>query len=389
MPRSYRTRLLLILAWAILPSAILLGVGIAWNAVAELGNMTLQQDAGSPRLKIEDSLFLGSLVLGQLLLLIGGLSILIRFVSLLNRKKPDAALAGLVAGFACGAGFYLVGAKLGVEFFCSLPDPGSLCGLAGVAGTGPLLAGLAMAGVTLLLWRSDPRASPGEPPRHPRQEPGSREGTVSMTRSNTRPIKPSFLKVILWTLATVVGIGLGSPVSGVIVPVLSIVPCTVLQGLLIQRWCGLRWHRWVLWSSLWAVPGGLLTTVLMIPAIVSGGGDPLQAWLWIVALSGVYGAALGIGGVLALKPVMPNALGWIPISALAWGAGVFSMQAMYGALNEAFRLSSRWTGLGVTATQQLLLGLVAGFVSASLASLFLRWPSRGERAQGGRPTSPS
>lgn len=219
-----------------------------------------------------------------------------------------------------------------------------------------------------------------------------------MTRTRATFLQPSLTKVMLWTLASGVGTGLGTllPLGGLVLPILSIVPCTVLQGLLMQRWCGLRWYRWALRCSLWAIPAGLLATVLMIPALF-GAFEPKHAMLLMHALALVYGAGLGIGGAQAVKPLIPNARGWIPISALAWMAGLLSMRWLFATLDpsggrlwrtlRSVGISDHSSAWGVSGTQQLLVGLTAGLVSASLTSLLLSRTARGAAGQRDRPDS--
>lgn len=50
-------------------------------------------------------------------------------------------------GNAClvGAAAFVAGAALGIAVFCASEDAGNLCGLGGIFGSGPLLAGVAIA----------------------------------------------------------------------------------------------------------------------------------------------------------------------------------------------------------------------------------------------------
>lgn len=65
----------------------------------------------------------------------------------LGRYLLGMLLAGVIALF--------VGAGLGIAVFCSSAKAGNLCGLGGLFGTGPLLAGIALA---VHAWRRMPRA---------------------------------------------------------------------------------------------------------------------------------------------------------------------------------------------------------------------------------------
>jgi hypothetical protein len=48
---------------------------------------------------------------------------------------------------------FVVGAGVGIAFFCSTSSAGNLCGLGGVFGTGPLAAGLCLGGQSVLsMW---------------------------------------------------------------------------------------------------------------------------------------------------------------------------------------------------------------------------------------------
>lgn len=68
--------------------------------------------------------------------------------ALLFRPAGQATPAGVLRQVAVVAGLgaagFAVGTALGIAAFCSSADGGNLCGLGGVFGTGPLLAGLCM-----------------------------------------------------------------------------------------------------------------------------------------------------------------------------------------------------------------------------------------------------
>ena len=65
----------------------------------------------------------------------------------LGRYVVGMALTGLITMF--------VGAGLGIAVFCSSAKMGNLCGLGGLFGSGPLLAGMALG---VHAWRRMPRA---------------------------------------------------------------------------------------------------------------------------------------------------------------------------------------------------------------------------------------
>ena len=62
-----------------------------------------------------------------------------------HAPKGALSVAGYV-GFALGVGVlaYAAGAAIGIYAACSSPNPGNLCGLYGVFGSGPLLSGIAL-----------------------------------------------------------------------------------------------------------------------------------------------------------------------------------------------------------------------------------------------------
>lgn len=59
-------------------------------------------------------------------------------------KRPLFLLRYLLLTGAAGVVGYVIGAAVGIAVFCSAVDAGNLCGLAGVFGTGPLSAAVAM-----------------------------------------------------------------------------------------------------------------------------------------------------------------------------------------------------------------------------------------------------
>lgn len=219
-----------------------------------------------------------------------------------------------------------------------------------------------------------------------------------MTITKASSLRPSLAKILLWTLATGVGTALGTllPLAGFFLPISAILPCLVLQGLLLQRWCGLPWHLWTYRCCLLAIPTGLLTTVLMIPALF-GAFEQKHATILLYFQALIYGSALGLGGVQALKPLRLTLRGWVPVSALAWSMGLFSMRKLFAAFDPSggrlFRSLVAWgwpervAAWGVGATQQLIVGLVAGLVSACLIYLFLTRSQTGAVSRSDKSSS--
>ena len=95
------------------------------------------------------------LVLGVAVWVTGALASIFFYVGLRRASSPASApsfvryfgMAALVAFVA-----YFVGAAIGIYGACSSSDSGSLCGLWGALGIGPLLSGIALWGYGLL-WR--------------------------------------------------------------------------------------------------------------------------------------------------------------------------------------------------------------------------------------------
>ena len=66
-------------------------------------------------------------------------------------RGPRAGVLGHAAvALALGVGGWLVGGSLGLWALCAPANAGNLCGLGGVLGSGPLVAGLVLA---LWAWR--------------------------------------------------------------------------------------------------------------------------------------------------------------------------------------------------------------------------------------------
>lgn len=73
-------------------------------------------------------------------------------------KKQRSLLKYLSTALAVGFIAFVAGMMLGILAFCSAEDAGNLCGLAGVFGTGPLLAAIAVIAYAHFWLRSARRA---------------------------------------------------------------------------------------------------------------------------------------------------------------------------------------------------------------------------------------
>jgi hypothetical protein len=60
-----------------------------------------------------------------------------------SRGRPLMRFA--LAALAVGVAAFVAGAVIGIAAFCSAASPGNLCGLGGVFGVGPFLAGICIA----------------------------------------------------------------------------------------------------------------------------------------------------------------------------------------------------------------------------------------------------
>lgn len=90
--------------------------------------------------------------IGLTILVAGLISAIVSLALLLSSPGKPRALSRLVIAGALAFFGFLIGAWLGAQYFCSPTDAGNLCGLGGVFGTGPLVAGLGLiAGSALIL----------------------------------------------------------------------------------------------------------------------------------------------------------------------------------------------------------------------------------------------
>lgn len=79
-------------------------------------------------------------------------------LQLFGPDRPRLLRRALVS-LGLGIAGLVIGTALGIALFCSAESAGNLCGLGGVFGTGPALAGLGMACHGALSLRASRRAS--------------------------------------------------------------------------------------------------------------------------------------------------------------------------------------------------------------------------------------
>jgi drug/metabolite transporter (DMT)-like permease len=104
---------------------------------------------------------LNSPLTGMLVLLVALLCLPVYYAAYrrLPEPKPARSLVRyLGTAFALGLAGFVAGMILGILAFCSAEDAGNLCGLAGVFGTGPLLAAIAAIAYAHFWARSARRA---------------------------------------------------------------------------------------------------------------------------------------------------------------------------------------------------------------------------------------
>jgi drug/metabolite transporter (DMT)-like permease len=105
---------------------------------------------------------LSSPLTGLLALLIGLLSLPVYYIVYRRAPEPkqERSLAiYLIAAFGIGLMGFVTGMALGIAAACFTENAGNLCGLAGVFGTGPLLAAIAMIAYAHLWARSARRTT--------------------------------------------------------------------------------------------------------------------------------------------------------------------------------------------------------------------------------------
>ena len=79
---------------------------------------------------------------GPMLALVGCILAVYRIVALARGGHPKSAVRLAAVSLAVGFAGYLAGALLGAWALCSPAGASNLCGLGGVIGTGPLIAGI-------------------------------------------------------------------------------------------------------------------------------------------------------------------------------------------------------------------------------------------------------
>ena len=89
-----------------------------------------------------DSLLNALIQIGPVALFAGLLGALFLYISARVTAGPFIAFAWRVV--LVGVVALVVGAAIGIAIFCAPADAGNLCGLGGVFGLGPLLAGLSV-----------------------------------------------------------------------------------------------------------------------------------------------------------------------------------------------------------------------------------------------------
>lgn len=98
---------------------------------------------------LNPAISIGPIVLG-LGLLLAIACIAIYLVTPGRRKIGTSLLRFVVLVVAIGVAAFVAGTAIGIAAFCSTASSGSLCGLGGVFGIGPLLSGICIGGYTYL-----------------------------------------------------------------------------------------------------------------------------------------------------------------------------------------------------------------------------------------------
>lgn len=98
---------------------------------------------------------------GPALLLLALIMVPVYFLSWRSAPQPKKHLSGWLYLFLClvsALPAFFTGMAAGIWLACSSPDSSNLCGLFGVFGTGPLLAGMAIWSCAYFLVRNAKRA---------------------------------------------------------------------------------------------------------------------------------------------------------------------------------------------------------------------------------------
>lgn len=99
------------------------------------------------------------LLVGPLCALLGAALAVARLLGRLARGPRTGVLGHAVVALALGVGGWLVGGSLGIWALCAPANAGNLCGLGGVLGSGPLVAGLVLARWAWRIGRDDADAA--------------------------------------------------------------------------------------------------------------------------------------------------------------------------------------------------------------------------------------
>lgn len=103
-----------------------------------------------------EALMSALLLAGPLCALLGVALAVARLLKQLARGPRAAVLGHAAVALALAVGGWLVGGSLGLWALCAPASAGNLCGLGGVLGSGPLVAGLALAAWA---WRTGREAA--------------------------------------------------------------------------------------------------------------------------------------------------------------------------------------------------------------------------------------
>lgn len=102
-----------------------------------------------------------AVLLGPAVLLLALILMLVFYLNWRSTPQPKKNLSGWLYLFRClgtGVPAFIVGTAAGIWLACSSPDSGNLCGLVGVFGLGPLLAGVVIGSCAWVQTRSEKQA---------------------------------------------------------------------------------------------------------------------------------------------------------------------------------------------------------------------------------------
>ncbi len=101
-----------------------------------------------------------ALALGLATFGLGLLASVICLALLLTSAGKPRALSLALITFALAVAGFLIGAWLGILYFCSGSHAGNLCGLGGIFGTGPFASGLGLIFGAALMLKARQKARP-------------------------------------------------------------------------------------------------------------------------------------------------------------------------------------------------------------------------------------